>query len=111
MRGCRFPYYDRHRQAPHRDTDKQAARIFADMQTLLLIPFSTVTSGPEPRLSNKIGGFVVKGNPKIHVQYFNSWPSANRYKCSTLPLKYKDPDCKISSNFYHPQKNHASNVV
>ena len=39
------------------------------MRTLLLYPFLYLTSGIV-RKSNKIGGFVVKGNPKIQIQYF-----------------------------------------
>ena len=50
--------------------NKQSAPLQVYEQ-YFFIPFSTMTARPEPRLSNKIGGFVVKGNPKIPVQYFH----------------------------------------
>ena len=42
MRCCRFPYYDRHRQAPHRDTDKQSSPHLQVYEQRFFIPFSTM---------------------------------------------------------------------
>ena len=49
----------------------KAVRTVAGMRTMLLIPFSTMIFRPAPKKSNKIGGFVVKGNPKIRVKKFH----------------------------------------
>ena len=61
---------DRYRQAPRRDMARQAVRTLTDMRTVLLVP-SLLPHGSKSRDGHKIGGFVVKGNPKIHSQYFH----------------------------------------
>ena len=68
------------------------------MRTLLLYPFLYLTSGII-RKSNKIGGFVVKGNPKIQIQYFQF------HGLATIPNKVNIylHTCNCADRaFYHP---------
>ncbi len=92
VRCCRFPYYDRHRQAPHRDTDKQSSphpcrytnNASLSLSLLCLTSF---------RQANKIGGFVVKGNPKIRFQIFN-------FRVRPKPCRYEVKKSSLNMQGY-----------